>query len=561
MMSRDAASRTARLAVILLLGTSWLGTIVGCPSPEDSSTGKPDMSGKRETAIDSSTGGEPGRAEAEPAAILDIPLPDITNLDEAVRKQLQQAQSALSQLRQKPGVSDSRLGRSYGEMGMLYHAYRLYDAAEACYKNARTLQPEALRWPYYLGDIHLQKGDSEKEAATYENALAMDADYVPALINLAHNRLSANKPDEAEPLFKKALVADPVCAAAHAGLGEIALLREEHETAARYFENALRLQPSATIVHYSLAMAYRGLKENEKAREHLARRGYTKASVSDPLMAALNSLSVGSQRHMEIAADASKSGKVALALQELRKAVRAAPEDPMSRIGLAITLAQIGNHDGAAEQFREAIRLKPNSARAHRNFAVMLAKKGDDGAAMDHYLKAVACDPQHAGSQLGLADLALKMGKQELASTHYELAEQIDPRHPVPKKGKIVILAKEGKYAEAFDYLEEANELIPNNLTLTHVAARLLATCPDEQFRDGTKALSLAKTVFGTRQTIEHGETLAMAFAETGCYDEAQRWQKMAIEVAETEDRHDALPRLKKNLDLYESGKPCRTPW
>jgi len=34
----------------------------------------------------------------------------------------------------------------------------------------------------------------------------------------------------------------------------------------------------------------------------------------------------------------------------------------------------------------------------------------------------------------------------------------------------------------------------------------------------------LAKTVFRTYQCIEHAETLAMDFAETGDYDRAKQW-------------------------------------
>ena len=71
----------------------------------------------------------------------------------------------------------------------------------------------------------------------------------------------------------------------------------------------------------------------------------------------------------------------------------------------------------------------------------------------------------------------------------------------------------------------------------------------------------LAQTVFDTYQCIEHAETLAMAHAETGNYDQAMQWQKKAIAVATSANRADAMPCLKKNLALYESGKPCRTPW
>jgi hypothetical protein len=98
-------------------------------------------------------------------------------------------------------------------------------------------------------------------------------------------------------------------------------------------------------------------------------------------------------------------------------------------------------------------------------------------------------------------------------------------------------------------------------MVLAHTAARLRAACPDDSVRDGAAALPLAQTVFRTYQCIEHAETLAMAFAETGKYGEARKWQKQAIDAAMSENRGDVMPRLKKNLALYEMGKPCREPW
>ena len=122
-------------------------------------------------------------------------------------------------------------------------------------------------------------------------------------------------------------------------------------------------------------------------------------------------------------------------------------------------------------------------------------------------------------------------------------------------------LAKAGRYADALDSLAKSRAVLPRSMTLAHVAARLWATCPDDRLRDGPKALQLAKSVFQTRKSIEHAETVAMAFAETGNYDEAKKWQKKAIDVAMIEKRADAMPRLKRNLALYKQGKPCRTPW
>ena len=192
---------------------------------------------------------------------------------------------------------------------------------------------------------------------------------------------------------------------------------------------------------------------------------------------------------------------------------------------------------------------------------MMLAKNGANDDALTHFREAVAYDPQFFAAHLGLANLALKTEKHQLAVTHYALAVEIDPRSVTARKGHVVALTKAGKHADAVDSLQKSLELLPDNLALAHIAARLSATCPDDRFRDGPNALKLALAVFRSRKSIEHGETLAMAYAETGDYDMAKQWQNKAIELATSAKRDDLTARLKNNLALYESGKPCRTPW
>jgi len=236
MTSRNTKLPVARLAAILLLGLPWLGSSIGCR-----------------------------KTESPPSGRVEIPHPDITKFDEAVQQQLQSKQSALAALCERPGVSEARLSQSYGEMGMLYHAYELYDAAEACYRNAQALAPRTFRWPYYLGQLYTQQADFDSAVAAFKQALSIKADDVPALISLAQTHLTTNRPDEAKPFFKRALAKDAACAAAHLGLGKIAALRREHELAVQHFKTALELQPNATAVHYALAMAYRELKQLDNA--------------------------------------------------------------------------------------------------------------------------------------------------------------------------------------------------------------------------------------------------------------------------------------------------------
>ena len=64
-----------------------------------------------------------------------------------------------------------------------------------------------------------------------------------------------------------------------------------------------------------------------------------------------------------------------------------------------------------------------------------------------------------------------------------------------------------------------------------------------------------------SQQTLPMAETMAMALAESGRFDDAARWQQDAIRAASESKREDLVRKLTANLRLYQSGQPCRTPW
>jgi hypothetical protein len=95
-----------------------------------------------------------------------------------------------------------------------------------------------------------------------------------------------------------------------------------------------------------------------------------------------------------------------------------------------------------------------------------------------------------------------------------------------------------------------------------HALARLLAASPDDRVRDGRRAVVLVNELRKKRQTIDLGETLAMAMAELGQYEQAAAVQRDVMAAAEQAGVSDvARSIMSENLKLYEHRQPCRTPW
>src|SRR5438093_34057 len=219
------------------------------------------------------------RAAARPVA-----LPDVSHLDKSVQEQLRERHSELMTKLEDRTTPASELADAYGELGLILMAVEYYEAAASCYLTAQELVPDAARWPYYLGHLYRMKGEAAKAAEFFSRALDLKPADAPTLIWLGEMYLDQSRPDQAQPLFLRALSRDPNSAAALSGVGRAALAKHEFTRAIDYLERALAADPRALSLHYSLAAAYRGMGQLDRASKHVEQRGNGRPAPHDPLM-------------------------------------------------------------------------------------------------------------------------------------------------------------------------------------------------------------------------------------------------------------------------------------
>ena len=532
-----------RVVAAAIASLTTLALLVSC------SSSSPDASGQADRANPPAT-----------HALRDVPLPDLTGMSPSVQQQLRDQAADLSRLAAAKAPPDQR-ATAFGEMGKLLLAVESFADAEACFLNASELNPSDSRWDYYLGHVYRSQGQSGKAAAYFERTLKARPDDVAALVWLGNAYLDQGRAVEAGPLFARALALDARAAAAHVGLGRVALAARDYLGAVEHLEAALMLNRNASSVHYLLASAYRGAGKTELADAHLRLRGAVQIGPPDPLMQQVADLLRSPVTYESRGDRALARGDYARAVTEFRAGLELGPENLAVRQKLATALSLTGDLQGSVQQLQEILRRDPKFASAHYSLGVLLQANGETARAIGELALAVRYEPTYVQARLLLANMLLRRGRFDLAREQFVAVIGVDPRIAEARLGDAVSLAGLERFKDARDRLVEGRRLHPDHVEFVVLLSRLYAAAPDAQVRDGNLALTLATELTARQDSAFARETLAMALAEAGRYEEAVTTERDAIAKAERAGQRELASRMTPNLRLFESRQPSRRPW
>lgn len=485
--------------------------------------------------------------------------PDLTNLEESVREQVTSLQNSLAANAKDPATSANILSEAYGKLGQIYHAYSLISPAHVCYLNASLLAPKDFRWTYLSAKLDHQEGSFDDAIRRYRIARTLRPDYVAVPVNLGNIFLDLNRLDEAKESFKEALEIDSNNPAAHYGLGQVALSARSYAEAIQHFEQALAQVPNANRLHYSLAMAYRGLGDVEKVKAHLAQQGSVGVRVSDPLVDGLQDLIAGERVHLARGKLAFEARRFAEAAAEFRKAVASRPDSVTARVNLGAALTQLGDVEGAMEQFEAALRVDPRNVNANYNLAVLSGGQNKHEKAIAHFQSALAVEPNDSSVRFLLGKELMKVGRLDEALTEFSRLVQADPNNEGALLEQVKLLHRKGRFKEALDILDKSHTQYPRRGQTVVMLAYLLATTPQLEMRNGTRALDFAQRAYEATSAAQHGALVALALAELGRCREASDWQRRMIVAAEQQNNTELVTNLRSRLKLYDQT-PCRPP-
>lgn len=554
----------------------------------------PDAGGQAPATAATATEGE-GVHRPELPDLAAVPEPVLEGFEPAAAQQLRALRLEVEGLVQagKPESVDA-----FGVLCELYLGFELSAPAEACLLQEAALRPGVFRWRYYLGMLYARDARLEEALANIEAALALHPDDVPALLRAGDLYLQLEQLERAEGVYRTVLEGSQreagQISAARWGLGRIAMSRGDAETAARLFEAALEGQPEGSVVHYYLGLALRSLGDVEGARSELGKNRQQSVEFLDPLGLRLKRMSGSRQVLFTRGVEALDAGQPQEAVTFFQKLLESDPDDAEGHYNLARAEIELGELAEAERHLRRAVLLWPDFFDAHFNLAVLLGRTGRQEEAAQHLERAVALDPEDlatrvlwarvlaglgqteravaeleevlrldatdADARLALAAIDTGRGDHAGAALQYGHLLELTPDDPRVHLGRARSLLLAGSYGPAVVALDEANRRFPENLALSNLLARLLAACPDPAIRDPERALALAQRVVDTRLTLEHAETLAMALAAAGRFDEAARWQHRVVSQEEA-STGTVSPQRSQRLELYEAGRPVLAPW
>jgi len=366
--------------------------------------------------------------------------------------------------------------------------------AERAYREILADEPGNADALHLLGALKQQSGKADEAISLVRQAIARKPDSA-----LYHNTLGiaygmTQAFDWAVEAFTKAASLAPQYADPHLHLGNMMRMKGRKDEAVGHFERAIEIKQDFAEAHNNLGTLLIDMEQWQKAESHLMaaarmRPGHSEIAInlavarraidSKAAIAGLEEVLAVHPKHpaalTNLGAVYSDLGERDLAVEYLRKALAAAPENPQIKLDLANALSQFGQHEEAKTHY------------------VAIAESGPP--------------PKRLTAILALATIADQDGDFAAAADYYDQAHRIRPEAPAVVAG---ILRRQGK-AVAEDLMRKAETLVQDESKPSEGRASLQMALGalyagrkefDRAFAAYSQGNSLRQKVYGKRNIV-----------------------------------------------------------
>ncbi|MCY4128534.1 MAG: tetratricopeptide repeat protein [Gammaproteobacteria bacterium] len=321
-----------------------------------------------------------------------------------------------------------------GQLAFIYHAQQMLNSAEAAYEEALD-NDEVYAYRYLLAIIVLQRGDTEDAVAHLDQVVLSNPDYVPAWYRLGNLKLLQGDVSGAETAFLNAQKIYADSAAIMVGVADVALAREDWESAIEQLEKAAVFAPNNGQIAYKLVTAYRQLGNQDKVDQWmpLANSSMQPPPLTDPLMVELAGLSRSGRFFSQAADWAFQRGDREAARDALLQATQLEPGNLEYALKYAAFLELTGAMDEAVTEIKRFLSVREDAASAWF-FLARLFRDSEDGETFLQGLvavqKAIELDSEEDIYRALAAAMSLQAALYPHAQEYYMQLVERNPSNP-----------------------------------------------------------------------------------------------------------------------------------
>ncbi len=211
--------------------------------------------------------------------------------------------------------------------------------------------------------------------------------------------------------------------------------------------------------------------------------------------------------------------------------------------------------DNAIPDYNAYLRLRPASAPAYIDRGAAYLRQGKYDDAIADETKALELDPGALFALINRGRAYKLKGDDDKAIADFTQALQTDPTRAATYLARAGAHEQKGDYALARADDKAAIKLDPAAAPAYDGLAWQLATCPDPQYRHGKIAIVAAERACELSHWNVAGylDTLAAAYAESGDFDNAMKWETKFLTYHIPEAAANAG---QARLALYQAHQP-----
>jgi len=299
---------------------------------------------------------------------------------------------------------------------------------------------------------------------------------------LANRSVSREEVESAADLFRQAIAADPAYALAHVDLaGTYMVLWFQGFLAAEAAlpqaraaaERALELDETLAEAHAALGMVLTAELRFEEAEREFQRALKLNRGSADVHM-----------QYSQLLLDLARYEE---SQREMRRAVELDPLSMTKRLGLANLLMFTREYDASIDESLRILEVEPENSLAYYNLAAAYTLNGQHEEGLAAIRRSIELDPENPFGPPLLAWLSARAGQRDEA---LELLEQVEEQGPLLKEIAIVY-GELGDLDRAFEYLDRAYAEDPGSLIYFRADPTADSLKDDPRFAELMKKLGL----------------------------------------------------------------------